>query len=127
MRRLRVTLTLLLALACEAWAQAPVVEARVYLQSSRLAGFRYHEGRKLWPQMQVGDALSLAREPDNPHDANAVRVEWRGRMIGYMPRMENAALARYMDHGQRLDGRITRLPRERRRGRGIEFDIYLEK
>src|SRR5689334_23732236 len=34
-------------------------------------------------------ALDLVREPENPHDANAVRVEWRGRKLGYVPRRDN--------------------------------------
>ena len=107
-------------------AQQTVTEAKIFLQSSRLAGFRYHEGRKLWPQLQVGDKLGLVREVDNPYDANAIRIEWQGHKLGYVPRAENAALARFMDHGQLLDARITALPKQRPRGRRIEFDVYLE-
>lgn len=128
MKRIWVKLCLILLLsgAWEAWAQTPAVEAKIYLQSSRLAGFRYYEGRKLWPQMKVGDGLKLVHEADNPYDANAVRVEWQTHKIGYVPRTDNAALARFMDGGQHLEGRITSLLREKRRGRRIEFDVYLE-
>lgn len=110
-----------------AWAQTPAGEAKVYLQTSRLAGFKYYEGRRLWAAMRVGDPLLLVREPDNPHDGNAVRVEWRDRKIGYVPRSENAALARFMDRGQRPEARIVALSQRKRRGRWIEFDIYLER
>lgn len=123
---IKLCLILLLAGACDVCAQTPAAEAKIYLQSSRLAGFRYHEGRKLWPQLQVGDKLGLIRESDNPYDANAIRVEWHGRKLGYVPRAENAALARFMDHGQLLDARITALPKQRPRGRRIEFEVYLE-
>lgn len=119
-------LIMLLAGAGNAWAQQPVAEARVYLQNSRLAGFKYYEGRKLWPQLRVGDALKLVREADNPYDANAIGVEWRGRKLGHVPRSDNASLARFMDHGQRLEARISALPKEKRRGRWIEFDVYME-
>ena len=119
----------LLALLLGAWnasAQQPVTEAKIFLQSSRLAGFRYYEGRKLWPGMHLKDHLNLVREADNIYDANAVRVEWQGHKLGYVPRKENAALARFMDHGQNPDARITALSKEKRRGRWIEFDVYLE-
>lgn len=128
MKPIWIKLCLLLALVggAEAWAREPVAEAKIYLQNSRLAGFRYHEGRKLWSRMRVGDELELIREPANPYDANAVRVEWQGHKIGYVPRAENAALARFMDRTQKPRARITALPKERPRGRRIEFDVYLE-
>jgi len=44
------------------------VTAHIVLQDSPLAGFQYYAGKALWPQMQVGDALTLIREPDNSHD-----------------------------------------------------------
>ncbi|MFH1494175.1 MAG: HIRAN domain-containing protein [Pseudomonadota bacterium] len=128
MKRIWVKCCLFLLLAgteC-AWAQQPVTEAKVYLQSSRLAGFKYYEARKLWPRLKIGDALKLVREVDNPYDNNAIAVEWQGRKLGHVPRKENAALARFMDHGQHPEARITALSKEKRRGRWIEFDVYME-
>lgn len=119
-------LLLLLASAWNALAQQPVTESKVFLQTSRLAGFKYYEGRKLWPELRVGDALKLVREADNIHDSNAIGVEWRGQKLGHLPRAENAALARFMDRGQHLEARITALSKEKRRGRHIEFDVYLD-
>jgi hypothetical protein len=102
-----------LVLLCLAWAWAQPLHAQVaahiLLQDSPLAGFQCHAGKTLWPQMQIGDALALVREPNNPHDARAVRVEWRGHMTGYVPRRENADVARLMDGGHVLVARITRL------------------
>lgn len=118
-----------LALLCLAWLWAPPlcaqVAAHILLQDSPLAGFQYHAGRTLWPQMRVGDALTLVREPDNPHDARAVRVEWRGRMIGYVPRRENADVARFMDGGQILTARITRLAEVRDPWSRVRFEILI--
>jgi len=120
-------IALCLIWSCPALSAEPVVHAEVYLQTSRLAGFKYYEGRKLWQHMQTGDVLALVREPENPYDANAIRVEWHAHKLGFVPRRENAALARFMDGGQHLTARITTLPREKRRGRKIEFDVYLSK
>lgn len=99
--------------------------AHILLQDSPLAGFQYHAGKKLWTQMRVGDPLTLVREPDNPHDARAVRVEWRGHKIGYVPRRENADVARLMDGGQALDARIVRLAEVRDPWSRVRFEILV--
>ena len=101
------------------------VTSHILLQDSPLAGFQYHAGKTLWPQMQVGDALTLIREPDNPHDAKAVRVEWQGHKIGYVPRRENADVARFMDGGQKLVARISRLAEVRDPWSRVRFEVLI--
>jgi hypothetical protein len=73
----------------------------------------------------VGDALTLVREPDNPHDARAVRVEWQGHKIGYVPRRENADVARLLDRGQVLAARISRLAEVRDPWSRVRFEILV--
>lgn len=101
------------------------IAAHILLQDSPLAGFQYHAGKNLWPQMQVGDALTLIRETDNPYDAKAVRVEWKGHKIGYVPRRDNADTARFMDSGQVLEARISRLAEVRDPWSRIRFEILI--
>ena len=121
--RLRLSLLLALALpALSAYAQS----VQLLVQSSPLAGFRYGEGAGLWPQLQQGDALELVREADNPHDVNAVRVEWRGRKLGYVPRRDNAAIAWGLDRGSPLRARVSRLAEHPNPARRIEFEVYIE-
>jgi hypothetical protein len=105
--------------------QAADIQSAILLQDSPLAGFQYHAGKALWPRMQVGDALALIREPDNPHDAKAVRVEWQGHKIGYVPRRENADVARFMDGGQKLTARIVRLAEGRDPWSRVRFEILI--
>jgi hypothetical protein len=100
-------------------------DARILVQSSPLAGFQFHEGKALWSRMKVGDALTLVREPDNPHDPRAVRVEWQGHKLGYVPRAENEAVARQIDNGNRLEARIVRLTKHRDPWRRIEFEVFV--
>ena len=99
---------------------------RLLVQSSPLAGFRYGEGAEVWPLLQPGDALELVREADNPHDPNAVRVEWRGRKLGYVPRRQNAALAWGLERGTPLRARVSRLAEHPNPARRIEFEVYIE-
>ncbi len=97
----------------------------ILVQTSFVAGFQHHDGKRLFSSMHVGDVLSLVRETHNVHDANAIRVEWQGNIIGYVPRNENEALARQFDFGNRLHGRITRLSRHRDPNRRVEFEVYV--
>jgi hypothetical protein len=99
--------------------------ARILIQSSPVAGFQFHEGKQLWDQLKIGDALALVREPGNPHDARAVRVEWNGHMLGYVPRAENDAVARQLDRGNKLEARIVRLTKHRDPWKRIEFEVFL--
>lgn len=106
-------------------ATEPGADAQILLQNSPLAGFRYYEGKRLWSEMKVGDTLQLVREPGNAYDANAVRVEWQGRKLGYVPRADNEALARFMDRGSKAEARITRLKKSRNPWQRMEFEVYL--
>lgn len=116
----------LLACAAGARAEEPAARLRLLVQESPLAGYRYGAAAEVWPLLRVGDALELSREPDNPHDANAVRVEWRGRKLGYVPRRENAALAWGLDRGETLRARITRLEPHANPARRVRFEVYVE-
>jgi HIRAN domain len=121
----RALLVLAALLAGVSSIEAQQVQGRILVQSSRLAGFQYHEGKAIWQQMQVGDPLVLVREPDNPHDDKAVRVDWNGHTLGYVPRAENAAVARQLDRGNRLQARIVHMSKHRDPRKRIEFEIFL--
>ena len=84
---------LTISLAC--WLTAAQADSvRLLVQSSPLAGSQYYAVGAQWAALRVGDPLALIREPDNRHDRNAIRVEWRGHKLGYVPRAENRAVAR---------------------------------
>jgi hypothetical protein len=121
---MRRSLYLLLCAVCLVSAvQAESI--KVLVQSSPLAGFQFYAGKTLWDEMQEGDALALLREPDNAHDANAIRVEWRGRKLGYLPRAENRAVAAEMDRGGKVEARIARLHRHRDPWKRIQIEVFV--
>lgn len=121
-----VLLACVFAVQNAAFAQAGTPRVRMVVQSSPLAGFRYHEAGALWNELRLGDALALVREPANLHDPRAVRVEWRGRMLGYVPRRENDAVAWGLDRGDALRARISRLDPTRPPSRRVEFEVYVD-
>jgi 2-polyprenyl-6-methoxyphenol hydroxylase-like FAD-dependent oxidoreductase len=115
---------------------------RMLIQSAAVAGFRHHRAPALFDQLRPGDALTLKREPDNPHDRHAIQVLWQGQLLGYVPRQNNQALAWALDQTPQfseqhkpernfhrnfeISARISALhARARPRGR-IEFDVFLE-
>jgi len=100
-------------------------ESAILIQTSPLAGFQYHAGRALFPLMSVGDRVTLVREPDNPYDPMAVRVEWHGAMIGFAPRADNIDVARMLDHGVPLEGRIVHLQRSRDPWKRVLIEILV--
>lgn len=116
----------ILALSLALTTPVHAADARIIVQESPLAGFQYYEGKGLWDMMRPGDLLVLVREPRNPHDANAVRIEWRGEMLGYLPRRENRDVARQMDHGAPVKARIVRMTEARNPWQRIRFEVYVD-
>lgn len=114
-----------ISLALWAWA-AQAESIRILVQSSPLAGSQYYAVAEVWRDMKVGDALALVREADNRHDANAIRVEWRSRKLGYVPRAANRAVAGALDRGEKLVARISRLKESADPWQRVEFEVYAE-
>lgn len=123
MRFARLALALGLLLGVSASATAETV--KILVQSSPLAGSQFYAVAEVWPQIRLGDRLTLIREPENRHDRKAVRVEWQGRQLGYVPRAENHAVARALDDGEKLEARVSRLREDPDPWRRVEFEVFL--
>ena len=62
-------------------------------KQDKIVGVRYYNG-----YATTGELVILRREPTNPYDPNAIRVDnVQGEQIGHLPRGLAAKLARYMD------------------------------
>ncbi len=121
---MRLLLTIVSLLGWLAAAQAESV--RLLVQNSPLAGSQYYAVSAVWPEIRVGDALALIREPDNRHDPRAIRVEWRGHKLGYVPRAENRAVAAAMDAGERLVARVSSLSDNKNPWQRVAFEVFIE-
>jgi hypothetical protein len=117
--------SLLISLLCAFSLVAQAQTVKLLVQGSPLAGFQYHAGEVLWEKMSVGDVVMLIREPDNPHDPRAVRVEWQGAQLGYLPRAENEAVAAAMDRGERVSARIAALAKHRNPWRRVRIEVFV--
>lgn len=99
--------------------------APILLQHVPLAGYQYHAAPTLWPRLAVGERVSLVREPQNPYDPRAVRVDWHREKLGYMPRRDNAAVAQLLDRGQHLTARIRSLRDVPDPWGRVELEVFL--
>jgi hypothetical protein len=89
--------------------QAHARDRTVLIQESPIAGFQFHRGEAILPELHAGEELSLVRESFNRHDLDAVAVYFRNDKLGYVPRADNSAIAQMLDRGERLEARITQL------------------
>jgi len=95
------------------------------IQQSPLAGSQFYALASAWSALRVGDTLTLIREPDNRHDAHAIRVEWSGQKLGYVPRAQNRVIARAMDAGEPLLAKVVRLREHADPWQRVEFAVYI--
>ena len=79
----------------------------ILIQTSSIAGFQFYDGEHIWNRLSIGNVLQLIQEPDNPYDENAVEIYWRNFKLGYLPRVENTAVAQMMDQEQEMTARIS--------------------
>jgi hypothetical protein len=101
-------------------------ERCIELQRSPVAGFQYHKGESVWPALKVGMPLELVREPANTYDERAVRVDWQGHKLGYVPRIDNAAVSHLLDQDEILTAQVMSLKSSANPWDRIELSIFLK-
>ena len=97
----------------------------IKLSTLRVAGLRYGacEATRFIPD----ETLSLVREPRNPYDPYAVRIDYRGRKVGYIPRTHSRIVASLIDGGYRLEARVRHYHPERESWERLWVSIWMEK
>ncbi|MBI9084470.1 MAG: HIRAN domain-containing protein [Desulfobacterales bacterium] len=82
--------------------------------TTRLAGVTHGDAQaniKKYGGPGIG-GYDLVREPDNPHDSNAIRVAYLGEIfMGYVPAPLAATLAPLMDQGREFIAEFIRINR----------------
>lgn len=103
-------------------------ERDIFLFDIYVAGTTHIENiETIGSTLHEGDKLVFYREPDNPHDPQAIRIETiKGEKIGYVPQQDNVIFSRLMDAGKALFGKVTS-KEMRRKWLRIEVKIYLHE
>ncbi len=86
------------------------------LLDCELAGADHHQADECWDELAAGQLLTLVREPANPFDALAVRVDCAHGALGYVPRPGNRRIALALDEGLALQARLNGLSDRYERG-----------
>ena len=97
----------------------------ILLVEHHVAGTHYRDLGDAPGAFEVGQVFALVREPDNEHDPLAIKLLTpEGLFVGYVPRVKNEAIARLLDAGKTLFGKL-----ERKEKRGdwwsLEVQLYL--
>lgn len=80
----------------------------IFLMQCHVAGTPYRDNiETIEPELQEQDILIFKREIDNKHDALAIQIlDKNGQKLGYIPRTKNEVIARLMDAGKLIFGKI---------------------
>lgn len=80
----------------------------IFLMNCHVAGTAYSKDiDQIEKELKLNDILILRRDPSNPYDDLAILVlDEKGRKLGYVPKGKNEVLARLMDAGKLVFGKI---------------------
>ena len=83
-------------------------ERDIYLFDTYVAGTTHIDDiENIGIKIKEEDRLVFYREPENPHDPQAIRIETLGKeKIGYVPRQDNIIFSRLMDAGKVLFAKV---------------------
>jgi len=72
-----------------------------------IAGFR-HKSEINSEDLNLNDRISFVSEPDNIHDANAIRIELEGTRLGYVSHSNVDMFQRYLSEGYNIEADVFR-------------------
>lgn len=99
-------------------------ERDIFLFDTYVAGTTHVPGiENLEHVLQEGEKLVFYREPENPHDPQAIRIETiREEKVGYVPEQDNVVFSRLMDAGKVLFGQVSE---KEMRGKWLRLKIKI--
>jgi len=80
----------------------------IFLLETRIAGTSHLNLKETAANLQIDDLLIFKREPDNQFDDLAIMILTKdGQKLGYVPQSDNTIIARLMDAGKIVFGKIV--------------------
>jgi|SRR5262245_50700678 len=87
-----------------------------------IVGAKHHPGAvNILRNLHDNASLTLARDPDNAHDKNAIAVSWDWIMLGFVPARDAADIAPVMDARG-----ITQMPGRFNKLDGVDCSVTIE-
>ena len=101
------------------------LQKEILLFETYIAGTMYIEDESLIDALNIGEKLTLKREPQNAFDEKAIRVDNKdGKKLGYVPEKDNLIFSRLMDAGKMLYAKVVKV-REKIGYTQVDIEIYL--
>ena len=101
------------------------LQKEILLFETYIAGTMYIEDESLIDALNLGEKLTLKREPQNAFDEKAIRVDNKdGKKLGYVPEKDNLIFSRLMDAGKMLYAKVLKV-REKIGYTQVDIEIYL--
>lgn len=110
------------------WARQfqSVSEGPTYLLNKfYVAGFQYYEGPSVISEIQPGETLKLAVDPDNDYDKFAVAIYRNEVMLGHVPRSDNKHISRLLQQQVMLHCRVRAVNPGRETWEMLNVSIHL--
>lgn len=94
-----------------------------------IAGFTYWDGPDVFEELKVGVKLTLEAEPTNGYDPSAVKILFKGTMLGYIPRGQNKEISKFLQLGyvDLFSARISRVNPEENIEEQISVTVKIRK
>lgn len=79
----------------------------IFLIDTHVAGTSHRDLKDVEPNLTPGSLLCFKRDPNNQHDELAIKIlDESGNELGFVPREKNEVLARLMDAGKLILGKL---------------------
>jgi hypothetical protein len=79
----------------------------IFLIDTHVAGTSFRKLDDIEPTLLAGNLLIFKRDPDNKHDPLAIMIlDEQGNHLGFVPKEKNEILARLMDAGKLILGKL---------------------
>ena len=94
-----------------------------------VAGFTFWDGCMVYNSLKVGSQLRFVREAENRFDPYAVAIYYDEYKLGFVPREENAQLAKFLDLGYAdiFDVRVQRLSPDAHPEKQVGVVVFLRE
>jgi len=94
---------------------------------TKIVGISFEGRQDLIAGLAPGDPLALVREPENPHDSNAIAVRYGRLHLGYVRREIASRLAPNFDAGDRYGASVGSITGGGERNVGVNIRVRRER
>lgn len=98
-----------------------------HLATYFIAGFQHWDGALVLDQLKPGTELTLKPEPENPHDPDAMAIQFNNTKLGYIPASETAIVSvmSYYGHTDAFELRVLQVDREAEPWKQLRVGLYV--